>query len=70
MYRHLIVFVCLTIAGIHHAFQGPFRRMYSCGRTTQVNASDDPGEPLFLTSYLEQGKIDQAKQLRFLSIDR
>ena len=25
---------------------------------------DDPGEPLFLTPYLEQGKIDEARRLR------
>ena len=46
------------------AYQGPFRRLYSSGTPTVLNVTDDPGEPLFLTPYLEQGKLDEARKLR------
>jgi hypothetical protein len=40
------------------------RRLDKRGAPTVLNATDDPGQPLFLTTYLEQGKIDEGKQLR------
>ena len=45
--------------------QGQFRRLlYPNGKQSNVGSNDDPGEPLFLTPYLEQGKIEEARRLR------
>jgi hypothetical protein len=45
--------------------QGQFRRLlYPNGKQSNLRSNDDPGEPLFLTPYLEQGKIDEARRLR------
>ena len=47
-----------------NGYRGPFRRLYPTGKVTPLEVNDDPGEPLFLTPLIEQGKIDEAKQLR------
>lgn len=45
--------------------EGQFRRfLYPRAQQSVVRVDDDPGEPLFLTPYLEQGKIEEAKRLR------
>ncbi len=45
--------------------QGQFRRLlYPIGEQSTIGPNDDPGEPLFLTPYLEQGKIEEARRLR------
>jgi hypothetical protein len=45
--------------------QGQFRRLlYPHGKQSHIGLNDDPGEPLFLTPYLEQGKIEEARNLR------
>lgn len=31
-----------------------------------ARSQDDPGEPLFLTPYLNEGKIDEARRLRLV----
>ena len=63
-------FIVILISAIafvkNEAFQGPFRRLYPSGTPTVLNITDDPGEPLFLSTYLEQGRIDEAKQLRLI----
>ncbi|CAF3370797.1 unnamed protein product [Rotaria sp. Silwood2] len=44
--------------------QGQFRRLiYPNGKQHIITSNDDPGEPLFLTPYLEQGKIEEARRL-------
>jgi vitellogenic carboxypeptidase-like protein len=64
MHILLITLVCLTTFGRTNGYRGPFRRMYSAGQPTVLEINEDPGEPLFLTPYLEQGKLE-ARQLRY-----
>jgi hypothetical protein len=52
-----------------NGYRGPFRRLYPTENQTILKVNDDPGEPLFLTPYIEQGKIDEAKNLRLISIN-
>ena len=55
----LIVILCIGLS------QGYFRRLiYPSGEVTVLGVNDDPGQPLFLTPYLEQGKIEEARRLR------
>ena len=62
---HFLLIFALSLA-IADGYRGPFRRLYPSGRPTVLNVTDDPGEPLFLTPYLEQGKLDEARKLRFV----
>jgi len=58
--RSLLIVLLLT--GL---VQGHFRRLiYPTGEQSIVGSNDDPGQPLFLTPYLEQGKIEEARRLR------
>ena len=59
----LLSVVCLAVLGCLHGYRGPFRRMYPTRQPSVVEANEDPGEPLFLTPYLEQGKVDEARRL-------
>ena len=61
-----IILVCLTALNGINTYRGPFRRLYPTGKETLLQPNDDPGEPLFLTPYLEQGKIEEARNLRFI----
>lgn len=55
----LIVILCIGLS------QGFSRRLiYPKGEASILGANDDPGEPLFLTPYLEQGNIEEARRLR------
>ena len=55
----LLIFLLTGLA------QGYFRRLvYPTGEQSVLGANDDPGEPLLLTPYLEQGKIEEARRLR------
>jgi hypothetical protein len=67
MYRLLIIFVGLTALNSINGYRGPFRRFYSTGKETPLEVNDDPGEALFLTPYIEQGKIEEARNLRLIS---
>ncbi|XP_053570165.1 probable serine carboxypeptidase CPVL [Bombina bombina] len=40
----------------------PFRRMFT-GVKVSTTTGGDPGNPLFLTPYLESGKVDEAREL-------
>ncbi|CAF0777507.1 unnamed protein product [Adineta steineri] len=53
----LIVFFTGHIQGQFHRFSYPH------GKQSYLKTNDDPGEPLFLTPYLEQGKIEEARRL-------
>ncbi len=54
----------LIILFIGH-IQGQFHRLiYPTGQQSTVGSNDDPGEPLYLTPYLEQGQIEEARRLR------
>jgi hypothetical protein len=57
-------FICLTVLSSTNGYRGPFRRLYPTGKVTQLDINDDFGEPLFLTPYIEQGKIEEARNLR------
>ncbi|CAF1644631.1 unnamed protein product, partial [Adineta ricciae] len=41
----------------------PLRRQLASVPHTPLQPSDDPGQPLFLTPYIESGHIDQARNL-------
>jgi hypothetical protein len=58
----ILLLIILSIGNI----QGQFRRLlYPKGEQSRLGLNDDPGEPLFLTPYIEQGKIEEARQLRY-----
>lgn len=60
----LALFGLLGFEGIR-AFRGPFSKLLPDPKNAaKLQPGDDPGEPLFLTPYLEQGKIDEARRLR------
>ncbi|CAF0746134.1 unnamed protein product [Adineta ricciae] len=42
---------------------GPLQRRLASIRQTPLEPNDDPGQPLFLTPYIESGHIDQARNL-------
>ena len=64
MLQQGIIVVLLAVLFAGHV-QGQFRRMlYPKGKQSVLRTNDDPGEPLFLTPYLEQGKVDEARRLR------
>jgi hypothetical protein len=60
----LISSLCCLVLACTDAYRGPFRRLYPKTKPSVVRIDDDPGEPLFLTPYLEQGKVDEARRLR------
>ncbi|CAF3773996.1 unnamed protein product [Rotaria sp. Silwood1] len=56
--------ILLLIVVFNGNVQGQFRRLlYPNGKHSIVKSNDDPGEPLFLTLYIEQGKIEEARRL-------
>jgi hypothetical protein len=58
---HVLLLIILFTGNV----QGLFRRLlYPNGKQSILRLNDDPGEPLFLTPYLEQGKIEEARRLR------
>ncbi|CAF3109717.1 unnamed protein product [Rotaria socialis] len=59
----LVLFVCLVAVECVNGYRGPFRKMFPTRKSSVVTVDDDPGEPLFLTPYLEQGQIEKARQL-------
>ena len=56
--------ICLVVFEYGNAYRGPFRKMFPTREPTVLRVNDDPGEPLFLTPYLEQRKIEEARRLR------
>ncbi|CAF4076403.1 unnamed protein product [Rotaria sordida] len=46
----------------------PLRRLLANIPQTPIQPNDDPGEPLFLTPYIEAGQIDQAKNLSYVNL--
>mgnify|MGYP001107193168 FL=1 len=56
--------VCLTIFLLNsvHSYDLLRSRLASVPRTP-IGPNDDPGEPLFLTPYIEAGKIEEARNL-------
>lgn len=60
-----IFLVFFLLFGFVDQIEGIRRRhIYPTGLKTDLKANDDPGEPLFLTPYLEKGQIDEARRLR------
>lgn len=65
MLRLSSIVLLLTILLLNDHVQGQFRRLiYPHGPQSKLGLNDDPGLPLFLTPYLEQGNIDEARKLR------
>jgi hypothetical protein len=60
----LVAIVCLVVVENINGYRGPFRKMFPTRKPSVVTVNDDPGEPLFLTPYLEQGKVEEARRLR------
>lgn len=60
----VVLFVSLTLCAWSDGLRGPFSRFFPKRRPAEVKVDDDPGEPLFLTPYLEQGKVEEARRLR------
>jgi vitellogenic carboxypeptidase-like protein len=55
----------LIVAYLLYTAQGfdPLRRRLAKVPRTPIQPNDDPGQPLFLTPYIESGQIEQAKNL-------
>jgi len=60
----LLAVVALIAFEYSHGLRGPFTKFLPKTKPTSIKFGDDPGEPLFLTPYLEQGKTAEARQLR------
>jgi hypothetical protein len=60
----LVAIVCLVTFECINGYRGPFRKMFPTREPSILTADADPGDPLFLTPYLEQGKIEEARRLR------
>ena len=58
-------YLLLVIGYILNSTQGlgPLQRRLASIRQTPLGPTDDPGQPLFLTPYIESGHIDQARNL-------
>jgi hypothetical protein len=59
-----VAIICLVVFECINGYRGPFRKFLPTRESTILTVEDDPGEPLFLTPYLEQGKVDEARRLR------
>ncbi|UJR31996.1 hypothetical protein I4U23_019466 [Adineta vaga] len=68
MYNLLTVFIYLTALSSIHGYRGPFRRLYPTGKPSVLEVNDDPGEPLFLTPYIEQEKLAEARNLSLVNL--
>jgi hypothetical protein len=60
----ILSLVSLYVLATANGYVGPYNRFYKPRPPAPDPVEDDPGEPLFLTPYLEQGKIDDARRLR------
>ncbi|CAF0777535.1 unnamed protein product [Adineta steineri] len=58
-----VAIACLVAFECINAYRGPFRKFFPTRKPSIVTDNDDPGQPLFLTPYLEQGKVDEARKL-------
>ena len=67
MSQLFIIILSLMAVSCTDSYRGPFRRLYPAGQVTPLQPDDDPGEALFLTPLIEQGKIEEAKTLRYIS---
>ena len=64
MLQNMFSIVMLVVFFNVHV-EGQFgRSLYPSGKQSIVRSNDDPGEALFLTPYIEQGKIEEARRLR------
>ncbi|CAF0921150.1 unnamed protein product [Adineta steineri] len=68
MYILLTVVIYLTAVSSINGYRGPFRRLLPTGNLTILQVNDDPGEPLYLTPYIEQGKIEEARELSLVDL--
>ena len=63
-----ILFVTFYSVNSLQSFSQLQRRLAQIPRTP-LRANDDPGEPLFLTPYIESGQLDQAKNLSRVNLE-
>lgn len=61
----LLAVLCLVALECINAYRGPFNRFLPKTKPTPLTLEDDPGEPLFLTPYLERGDTAKARELRY-----
>ncbi|UJR27757.1 hypothetical protein I4U23_009030 [Adineta vaga] len=61
-YFYHLLFVLVHLFTFIQAFD-PLRRRLASIPQTPIQPNDDPGQPLFLTPYIESGQIDQARNL-------
>jgi vitellogenic carboxypeptidase-like protein len=57
-----LLFIVVYLVNVAQGFDPLRRRLASIPRTP-ILPGDDPGEPLFLTPFIESGQIDQARNL-------
>jgi vitellogenic carboxypeptidase-like protein len=62
MFYWYLLFIVTYLLNTTHGFDPLQRRLASILRTS-IQSNEDPGEPLFLTPYIESGQIDQARNL-------
>ena len=62
MFLLKFLFIIAYVLSCTEGFDPLQRRLASVPRTP-VHPNDDPGEPLFLTPFIESGQIDQARNL-------
>ena len=60
----LVTLAYLVIVQCVNGYRGPYRKLMSTREPTKLTIDDDPGEPLFLTPYLEKGQAKEARRLR------
>ncbi|KAK7080870.1 hypothetical protein SK128_028085 [Halocaridina rubra] len=65
-----VIIVAAFLAAVAAGHRGPFRRMFPDHGDLVVSAGcdDDMGDPLFLTPYIEAGKIKKARSLSRVSL--
>ena len=63
-------FLCI-VSCLLYTTQGfdPLRRRLAAVPRTPIGPNDDPGEPLFLTPYIESGQIEQARNLSRVNLE-
>ena len=67
MFSWYVLFIAAYILNITEGFD-PLQRLLASIPRTGIQPNDDPGEPLFLTPYIESGQIDQARNLSLVDL--
>ncbi|CAM4835959.1 unnamed protein product [Rotaria magnacalcarata] len=62
MFSWYLIFTIAYAFNYVHGYD-PLRRFLANVPQTPIQTNDDPGQPLFLSPYIESGQIDQARNL-------